>query len=161
MSLLSKLSEYLQDTSKADVVTGTYSALWLSPSSANSLYEFYRPILKSKLEKAKNFHVTITYSKFIPDIKFRTEKMNVILDPRKFKLTKFGDTILVLETPNVALQVLHSNEAKLGATWDFPSYSPHITLSTNYKGSVDNLPIPSFPLRCTKYKAEPLREDWS
>lgn len=161
MSLLAKLGLYLKEKAKAEVVTGTYSAAWLSPSSARSLYDFYKPFIKRNREPAKNYHTTITYSKFVPDIKFRVEKLNIILDPRKFKLRKFDDKILVLEVPSVALQVLHSNEAKLGAVWSFPTYIPHITLSTDFAGSIENLPVPDFPLRMTKYKAEPLKEDWS
>lgn len=161
MSKLTEFASYIKENAKPDVVTGTYSALWLSPSSAKSLFDFYKPFIKKDREPASSYHITITYSKFVADIKFRVEKMNVILDPRKFQLRKFDDKILVLEVPSVALQVLHSNEEKLGAVWAFPSYIPHITLSTNFPGSIDNLPVPTFPIRCSKYKSEPLKEDWS
>lgn len=162
MSLLRDFAAYIENAFTNKVVTGTYSALWLTPSSAKSLYDLYHPFLKKKMEPSRKLHTTITYSKFVPDIEFGVKKVNVLVKPDKFKLALLGNNdTLVLKFASVELQLMHSEEAKLGAVWSYGTYIPHITLATKYTGKFDHLPLPDFPIRFGKYKAEPLKEDWS
>ena len=53
---------------------------------------------------------------------------NLLLMNKKTKLHKFGDNT-VIKFSSRKLTKSHNDIKKLGASWDFPSYIPHITIT--------------------------------
>ena len=50
--------------------------------------------------------------------------------------------------------------AQYGATYDFPVYSPHITLSYDFSGEILNLPVYNQPIFLDSEYVEDLKIDW-
>jgi hypothetical protein len=125
---------------------GTYVGLRVLQPAGQRLYEFCRDngieVNKSTFER--RLHVTVIYSR----------KQCIGLEPRdsvKYVATFSGydifdgsagtDKALVmkLNAPGVLARHLEIM-AKYGATYDFPVYIPHITLTYNYTGGDVLLP---------------------
>lgn len=162
MSYLTNLiKELAEESTKPEALPGTYAAFWLSKTSANQLYEFYKPFIKD-LEKPEDFHITTTYSRVpVPALKNKTAKIK--LDHNFFQLDLLGQghmkEYLVLKVDHPALQAAWKLAMKNGATWDFPTFIPHISLCTKFKGnSVVNIPVPDFDLECDNYKVDELKD---
>jgi len=65
----------------------------------------------------------------------------------------FGENTLVISFESVTLQKRHNYlKTKYNFTHPYPAYNPHITLSTEFKGDINNLPIlKPFILNCHEY----------
>jgi uncharacterized protein len=82
-----------------------------------------------KLSDPNKFHVTIAYSKNPinwEDIKL--EKNNLTIENDARKLEFFGEGALVLRFFSKELQNRWQELKDLGASWEYPTYKPHITL---------------------------------
>lgn len=148
----------LMEEAKTDFSAGTYAAVWLDRSSARALYTYFRKYIGAEnLEAAKDFHITTTYSKAPVDIPL-TKIKPFTLDPAYFEYEQFGD-LLVLRVKHKVLNELWQKAKDLGASWDFPTYKPHITISQK-RLLIDKLPpVPNFPLVVSRYKIDPLKDD--
>lgn len=135
---------------------GTYASVHLTRTSKARLYNYFRNYIP-RLKDQDSFHITTTYTKRILDIKPKIVAVN--LYSKHFKYEKFGDTTLVLRVHHPVLERLFLESRKAGATWDFPSYKAHITLSTEFPSDIANLPpLPDFNLYTTKHIVEELQE---
>lgn len=86
-----------------------------------------------------DFHCTILYSRkpINPNIDLRIDVDN--FECPGVKLEKFG-TYLVLLLDSPQLQERHKElMEETGASYDFPEYQPHITLSENFEGNMPEL----------------------
>ncbi|QIG70188.1 hypothetical protein EVB87_088 [Rhizobium phage RHph_N28_1] len=147
----------LMDEAKTDFAAGTYAAVWLNANSAAALYKHYRQFVDSEnLEAAKDFHITTTYSKMPVDIPL-TKISPFTLNPDYFEHEAFGD-LLVLRVKHKKLDELWSMACALGASWDYPTYKPHITISQKRLLIDRPPPVPDFPLVVSRYKVEPLND---
>jgi len=146
-----ELARKLEDRSKWP---GTYASLHITRTSKARLYNYFKEHIP-RLQNQDKFHITTTHTKRILDIQTRIVTVN--LYSRHFKYEKFGETVLVLRVKHQILEKLFIESKKAGATWDFPSYKPHITLSTEFPSDIANLPpLPDFNLYTTKHVVEPL-----
>jgi hypothetical protein len=74
------------------------------------------------------------------------------VDPSHYEyLGREGDDpVLVLRVESPKLHERFDCARELGATWDFPSFKPHITLTNKMqvkpKVRLEHLPLPTFPL---------------
>lgn len=135
---------------------GTYASVHLTRTSKARLYKYFKDVIP-RLKDQDSFHITTTYTKRILDI--QTKIVAVNLYSKHFKYEKFGDTVLVLRVNHPALEKLFLESRKAGATWDFPSYKPHITLSTEFPSDIANLPpLPDFNLYTSKHIVEELED---
>ena len=78
-------------------------------------------------------HVTVAYSKTPVDWR-DAQRMSegLVVPPGGRRIEQFGDdVVLCLECD--ALQKRWQHYRDLGASWDFPSYQPHVTLMRNTK----------------------------
>ena len=67
--------------------------------------------------------------------------------------------MLVLRIRCAWIETRHKEAKELGATWDFPSFIPHISICKVFKGlNVRNLKLPTFKLVLAKEYAEELKE---
>jgi hypothetical protein len=76
-----------------------------------------------------DMHVTIAFSKS-PVEWPSSKKTDFVNDTKNRNIRKFGDAI-VLTFPSKILEKRWQEFMDLGASWDFPSYKSHITISYN------------------------------
>ena len=133
---------------------GTYAAMWPTVETQQQLIRYY----KDKIPNLVNdFHITTTSSrKECP--KLRSKALKISCDPKHYRYEKFGDN-LVLVVNHAGLHSLWDFAMRQGASYNYESYIPHVTLSTDYQGSLEELPpVPLFPLYFDQYKVEDLKE---
>lgn len=163
---------------KVDEGGGTYAAVEFDDDTIENLTEYLNYLtaamgLKEPIDP-KDFHTTIVYSrKTVPDFKPATYDEPTTVTPKKnrgYRLELFGPdkTTLVLTYRSPLLQERFDAARKLGATTDFPDYSPHVTLSYNAtkaaaKGAkwLKQFKLPEFPLVITKEYVDAIDEDWA
>ncbi len=101
-------------------------------------------------------HVTIVYSKKKVDLEPKEDE--VIID----KITGSGilgeEKVLVLFVESKKLTARHNRAKRLGATWDYDSYKPHITISVDGK---ELKGLPDFEIKLGKEIIKPIKGDFS
>lgn len=148
-----KINESITEKHK----NGTYSALYLSNKSAKQLYDWCKNngiVTQSQDE----YHCTLIYSrKSINELKEFTNK-KIKTKAKIYDWKRLGNA-LTLEIRNEKINILHEKMINLGATHDFQSYIPHVTINSNY--CCDELPLktPQFDLVFDKIVVEPLEEN--
>lgn len=85
-------------------------------------------------ETLNRFHVTLAYSKspvdwdkFVP----KTDEVEINSFPRSIKKFDMGATVLAFSS--MLFTFRHMQFISMGATWDYPDYNPHMTIT--YKDS--------------------------
>jgi hypothetical protein len=143
---------------------GTYASVHLLPESNKRLYKFCRDTLKSTcnpqdLTAQDEYHITTTYTR--NKIYLKNRMVKVTLRKEHFKWELLGDKRdnLVLIVKEKVLDSLSKEAINKGATWDYPTYKPHINVCNNFSGSIKGLPLPDFNLTTWFYVSEPLKED--
>lgn len=144
-------------------VKGTYAGVRYDLESKS-----YISSLASKFDnpiKEEDIHSTLLFSrKFLPNYEPLGE-VNEIVKPKKYNIFKSDDkNVLVLEVTSKWLEERHKSLMEThGATWDFPSYIPHITLSYD----VGDIEIPKLSKKDLKTEliiseeySEELNLDW-
>lgn len=127
-----KLLELFKSSDKSCAETvGTYAALLLTDNTKSALDDFC--IRHSVPNKCQDYHTTIMYSRKhhpdfspIPDaIHYGTPiAFDVFTDRRTDK------NCLVLKYRSLSIEKRHYDlKNRFGATWDFDTFEPHITLS--------------------------------
>ncbi len=110
------------------------------------------------------WHSTICYSKeFFFGYKL-IEKIDppIRVDPTTYFFSKFEqENLLVLAFACPWLEIRHAYAMNLGASHDFPTFQPHVTLSTNFSSPLKRLILPIEPLEIIGEKLEYLRENVS
>jgi hypothetical protein len=81
----------------------------------------------------------------------------LIVKPISYEIFGVDKRYLVLKVDNKKLHDRFNNAKKLGATFDFPSYKPHITLG-ELKDDIDlkSLPVPNFSIKTSAEYQEDL-----
>jgi SAM-dependent methyltransferase len=154
------VDDVLQDIEKAASSGGVYAAFKVHPTSADRLYDWLN---KTVLKTCKSvdrvhrvapadMHATTVYSRR-PFKGYKPRAQSVIVKPERLKL--FGNT-LVLTLESDVLKQQYEQARSLGASWDYETYEPHVTLCTEFYGTVDALRPPSFMLRLGNEYIEPL-----
>jgi hypothetical protein len=96
---------------------------------------------------AEEMHVTLVYSKTAVDWEQFTERTDIVglyAVTEKRKLTPLGkDGAIVLQFQSSELSVRHEEFGRGGASWDYPSFHPHVTVSYNAEG-LDLSTIPPY-----------------
>lgn len=144
---------------------GTYVALRVLPPSGNQLYEFCRGagILVNKPTFENRLHITVIYSKkpvspwIVPD----TETVHVAefkdYDLFDWQPDDVSKKVLVVKLTAPSITARHLKlMADHGASYDFPVYQPHITLSSSFRGDIKKLPPIDFPIYAGQEYAEEL-----
>jgi 2'-5' RNA ligase len=143
---LASLSEYAKHKD------GTYVALEMSESSMDLLDHFVEANLGLTERVTKNsYHITVIYSRTpVPDAEKLSREYSVKADAVGYEMfeTKDGGKCLVLRVESAEARALNNTLGAMGATSDYDSYKPHVTLAYNITQDIDpaTLPLPKFQL---------------
>ncbi|ASD52056.1 RNA ligase [Pseudomonas phage PspYZU05] len=128
---------------------GFYAAVRFSDSTVHHLTKLQKELKIPFPVKAEDLHCTVVYSRVI--VPFRALDDSYLL-ANKGTLDTFtnknGTNALVLRFDSEHLQERHKYAKILGATYDFPEYLPHITLSYDV-GSIQYTGEFEFPIEMT------------
>lgn len=111
------------------------------------------------------FHSTVLYSRdnidrllsYSPSVVYPIE-----CTIKGFKLLGENENCLVAELDSPDLYNVHNELKELGANWDYPEFTPHITLSYNWKkGKEISCKLPKFKVKLKTYKSERSSDDYN
>ena len=129
---------------------GTYVALELSPESRKQVDDFITHTLKLKNPIDPDYlHTTIIYSLApVPYAKYLDREMNAHADAIRYEIfrTKTGKHCLTVIVDCPKARDVNDMLTRLGATSAFNPYNPHLTLSYDYEGTIEDLPLIPFEL---------------
>ena len=146
-------------------ITGTYVGLRVSKKSHNDIKDF---CAVNQIPTKPNFfdkrlHTTVIYSRKHcdglvgqPDVMHKAEFIGYDLFTSEGKNCVL---VMKLNAPSVVARHLQIM-AQYGATYDFPVYTPHITLSYNFLGNFVDLPVYNEPIFLENEYVEDLKIDW-
>lgn len=141
---------------------GTYVALEMDEHSRDLLDNFAHMNLGLTERIAKDqYHCTIIYSRTpVPYAETLYRSTTAIGRAEGYDVfkTKDGGKCLVLRVNIPEAMYLNSLLNQNGATSDYDSYKPHVTLCYDYKGDEDvsKLPVPPFALSFDSLTVDPL-----
>jgi hypothetical protein len=165
-----KLSDILEEN---EPKKGTYAGVRYSPESIEAVQTFLKehsipnPVADDKI------HTTLLYSrKFLPNYEPKGKLAKPMqakfhqydvwkTSPQDETQEKWNCLVMKLKCPELeALHKQYMDEHK--ATYDYPVYTPHVTLSYNI-GDYDITKLPNFtaPLHITEEYGEELNLDWA
>lgn len=131
----------------------TYARVFLDFNDALRLADYYKSNIPDMV-RPEAMHITTAYTQETVDIK--SETIYVVLYKSHFKYELFGN-YLVLRVEHAKLHEYFNDAMSKGATWDFETFCPHITLCENFTGNLDDLPPPpDFSLRTDRYVVSPI-----
>lgn len=156
--MIKKFSEYLSEEK-----VGVYAAAILTDESKTQLYEFVNDNLNldKKIDK-QDYHTTVAYSRKHVNVKLEPQDIKVSGTPLGYELfdTQDGGKCLVLKIESDDLTELHNTFKELGASYDYDEYKPHITLCYDFKGKLEDLPLPEFDVKYNLLEVKPLDVDY-
>ena len=150
------------------LLEGVYGSFKLTQASAMGVADW---IIDSEIIEpidTQDLHITTTYSKVDPKREILpSNKTNITLNYKEFSIATYGRA-LVLEVTSDELEEIHKLAIDAGASYDYDTYKPHITISYNAKANDNILPLlfpPNFNLILSHEEVEPLKErfemsDW-
>ena len=148
-----KLEDLLQ------LEAGTYAAVKPVGGTVGLLAQWmqHSGIPAANLEAIEDLHVTLLYSR---------KPVRVVCTGQEFHATPAGwdlfknkdgsvSLVLLLDSPELVRR--HSELMALGATYDYPSYKPHLTVTYHFnEKTTDHLPPIEFGLTFGKEYSEAL-----
>lgn len=143
-----------------DFSTGLYVSAKFSELTLDALEKLQRNLKVPNPVPREKFHSTICYSRVNIPYQPASGSFEVATEGR-LEVWKHGEhPILVLVLDSDYLCCRHAYARALGATHDFPDYTPHITLSYNV-GPVSIEGAVQIPVILDREHKEPLQLDWS
>lgn len=126
---------------------GSYMAVKLSPDTVSRVHKYIKDAGIPNGTAAEKLHSTLMYSRvFLPDMKAKGKLDDPYTGtPKKLEVwdSQDGNRCLVLKIDSADLEERHKElmSRHKNATWDYPDFTPHITLSYDI-GDLDisNLP---------------------
>lgn len=111
--------------------------------------------------KPDELHVTIAYSRVPFDFKMGIGDNTISIQVGSSRFGTIGENNIVLFIDSIALQCEHQRTLEAGASYDYPVYTPHITIEYE-SGNVDvsHLQSPMFEILLGAEYIEPLDLDW-
>lgn len=153
---LASLSEYAKHKD------GTYVALQMSQETKDLLDQFVQSNLGLQERVSKDsYHITVIYSRTpVPDAEKLSREWNVSATPVCYEMfdTKTGGKCLVMRVESADARALNNTLGAMGATSDYDSYKPHVTIAYDIKQEIDHhsLPLPQFPMTFNELHVAPL-----
>ena len=153
---IATLSEYAKHKD------GTYVSLEMRNDSRELLDHFVEMNLGlTERVDPKSYHITVIYSRTpVPAAETLATKTTAIATAVKYEVfpTKDNGKCLVLRVESRNAAYLNKWLTDHGATSDYDSYKPHVTICYDYKGDEDvsGLPLPQFPLSFDVVNVAPL-----
>jgi len=147
--------------------TGTYCGARFGKNSQERLAKFAEDIDVPNVIPMNKFHVTILYSrKFLPNFRpegYYKNPYSAQVESLEIWPSQGGKNCLVLKLDCDGLIKRHKYLMKEhGATFDYPEYKPHVTLSYDIGDmSIEDIEIPKFHLYLEREYKEDLDLDWA
>ena len=113
---------------------GTYVAMKFSESTLNAIEGIQKELKLLNPVSRSDIHSTICYSRKYINYPLQSEEILVSNEQTLRIFDTDKGPALVLELDSLHLSARHELSKLLGATYDFPDYIPHITLSYNIGG---------------------------
>jgi 2'-5' RNA ligase len=142
---------------------GTYVGLRVLEPSASQIYQKCAEmgVKPRKSDKERRLHCTVLYSK-VPCPKIQADL--TVHEARAISYSIFNNsrgepTVLVvrLNAPSVYARHLELM-ADHGASYDYPTYEPHVTLAHSFTGDPLLLPMMDFPIMLGEEYVQELQE---
>lgn len=147
---------------------GTYVSMDLSQECRELLDNFVHVNLglEERVDPS-TYHITVIYSRSpVPSaeqyVGYGEEQPARVTGYEVFP-TKNDGKCLVMRLECPFAELLNKQLTAQGATSDYDTYKPHLTIAYNIQQEVDpeTLPIPQFPLTFGKVKVEPLDPEYT
>lgn len=144
---------------------GTYIAANVSKESSDSLGSWVKSNNIPNRADPAQYHTTITYSrKGIPDVTNHKFDMPLSAKIKDWKIFPSGDNkkclVAVVDCPD--LEDYHNEiQNEYGATYDYPDYIPHVTVSYDYGDLPAPKEVPDIDIKYDKVKIQPLDPDYT
>lgn len=148
------------DETRPALSQGTYVSVIFSKATQLAIQNFLTRHGIAQPVIGDDLHTTIIYSRKLIDWSLASNiNKSIELDNAHFEVWKnYGEETycLVLAYQSEWLQNRFRLARELGATWDFPDYHPHVTLSYQVPENFDitQLEIPDFRLQLEKETLE-------
>ena len=143
------------------LLEGVYGSFKLTEDSTKKLSEWIKDNNVIEPVEDEDFHITTTYSKVDPEQEIiPSEKNNIRLDHKEFSIATYGRA-LVIEVESKDLETIHKSAIDSGASYDYETYKPHITISYNAEANENIIPLlfpPDFDIVLSHEEVEPLKE---
>lgn len=139
---------------------GTYAFLGLSQKSRERIHSWLEDRGFENLVNPDEYHTTVVYShKYIPGLATYNPPMPILAEVKGWHVfpSQSGSNCLVLDVDDDLIQRIHSAAAEMGATWDFPEFKPHITVSNNYPYAEIPEEYPNFKVTFVSFSVEELK----
>jgi len=143
------------------LLEGIYGSFKLNEESVKKLVDWIKENEIVEPVDTEDLHITTTYSKVDPEQEIiPSEKNNIKLDHKQFSIATYGRA-LVIEVESKDLETIHKAAIDSGASYDYATYKPHITVSYNAEANENNIPLlfpPDFDIVLSHEVVEPLQE---
>jgi hypothetical protein len=142
---------------------GVYAACKISMESAKSIARWQQAAGIPNAVPVDKMHITTVYSRKPCDYKPHGKiDPAVVAKPSGFKLLGEDGKSLVLALNSPFLHDRWKQAIEYGASWDWPEYQPHVTLSYDVGDNFDVSSLQPFedPLFVNEEYADDLDEDW-
>lgn len=139
---------------------GIYVGVRFSPLTKERLSSLQRELDIPNPLDPEEFHCTVCYSR--EGIPWRDGEVSSTAHPTSWQVypTKDGKKCLVIELDSDYLRRRHHVARTLGATHDYPTYKPHVTLSYDVGDfTLDGVPVPDFVFEIVEEYSEALDTD--
>jgi hypothetical protein len=141
------------------LLEGVYGSFKLTEDSTKKLSEWIKDNNVIEPVEDEDFHITTTYSKVDPEQEIiPSEKNNIRLDHKEFSIATYGRA-LVIEVESKDLETIHKSAIDSGASYDYETYKPHITISYNAEANENIIPLlfpPDFDIVLSHEEVESL-----
>lgn len=140
--------------------SGTYVALELSPESRAQVDDFITNTLKLENPIHPDYlHTTVIYSHTpVPHAEYLSRTIEAVGYAHRYEIftTKTGKKCLTAIVDCSTAYELNKMLTVLGATSSFTPYLAHLTISYDYDGDIQNLPVIPFSLVYSTLLIKPL-----
>lgn len=144
----------------ADSTEGLYVAAKFSELTLDAIEALQRELKVPNPVPREKIHSTICYSRVKIPYKISSGSFEVAMSG-ELEVWDHGETpVLVFKLNSEYLKCRHQYARALGATHDFPDYTPHITLSYNV-GMLKYSGIHALRVVLDYEYKEPLKLDWA
>ena len=118
-------------------------------------------------------HVTVCYSKTPVDYSYGSKPISkIVISPSTYYLKILEGSVgrrgvsrpaLVLGLDNKEVRERHEQFMKMGASFDYPKYQPHVTLTYDWTGGdkYKTLAVPTFPITLDVEQSAEVKLNWS
>ena len=149
------------------LIEGTYASYKLSKESAQKLSDWIERCEIIDPVPMEDLHVTTTYSK--ADVDIVPSNKHIIIKKEDLTVDKLGRA-LVLRFISDDLQKIHDDAMDVGASYEYETYKPHITISYNAEANDNLYPLLlngtldkdykiDFDITLSHEEVEPLKEE--